>query len=222
MSPQEPAKTISIDVDSNSDGGNPDHGAVSLEAELSAVAEPKAAAVICHPHPLYGGNMYNNVVGGLFDALSAAGVAALRFNFRGVGGSTGSHGDGVGERADIEAAVATMAERHPELPLLLCGYSFGADVSLSVTDPRVSGWFVVAPPLRVIPIEEMAAGQDARPKHIASGTDDDFRPADQIPSATDGWANVSVTPISGANHFFATGMDQVKAAALEAVAAIVG
>ncbi len=207
MSTQGPAETIKVTVDD----------AVTLEAEASTVTQPSAAAVICHPHPLYGGNMYNNVVGGLFDALTSAGVAALRFNFRGVGRSTGSHGDGVGERADIEAAVAAMAERHPDLPLLLCGYSFGADVSLAVTSPRISGWFVVAPPLRVIPVADMAAGPDPRPKHITSGTADDFRPADRLPEATEGWQNLTVTPVPGANHFFTTGMDQVTAAAISFV-----
>lgn len=210
MSTTGPAETITITVDEN----------VAIEAEVSAVPQPTMTAVICHPHPLYGGNMYNNVVGALFDALRAAGVSALRFNFRGVGGSTGAHGDGVGERADIEAAVANMAGRHPDLPLLLCGYSFGADVALAVTDPAISGWFVVAPPLRVIPVADMAAGQDARPKHIASGTADDFRPADEVPAATEGWANVAVTPITGANHFFTTGMDQVTTAALAAAATL--
>ena len=212
MSAQGPAETTPITVDD----------VVTLEAEVSTVTQPTAAAVICHPHPLYGGNMYNNVVGGLFDTLTAAGVTSLRFNFRGVGGSTGTHGDGIAEQADVAAAISVMAERHPGLPLLLCGYSFGADVSLAVTDSRVSGWFVVAPPLRVVSVAEMGAGPDPRPKHITSGTADDFRPADQLPEATEGWANVAVTPIDGANHFFTTGMDQVTAAAVAAAEALTG
>ncbi|MEM7324631.1 MAG: alpha/beta hydrolase [Actinomycetota bacterium] len=212
MGTREPAETIQLTVD----------GDVSIQAELVTPDDPVAAAVICHPHPLYGGNMYNNVVGSLFTALPAAGVSTLRFNFRGVGGSTGSHGDGVGERADVAAAVEAVAGRHPGLPLLLCGYSFGADVALTVTDDRIGGWLVVAPPLRVVSIADMAAGPDPRPKHLVSGTADDFRPASDLAGATDGWANVQITPIDGANHFFMSGLDQVGAAAAATVEALTG
>lgn len=195
---------------------------VNLEAEVLIIDEPKAAAVICHPHPLYGGNMYNNVVGGLFSGLPKAGVTPLRFNFRGVGASTGSHGDGAAEKLDIEAAVKATAAQHPGLPILLCGYSFGADIALSVTDQNISGWFAVAPPLRVIPLEDMAAGQDPRPKHLTSGTADDFRPAGDLPDVIAGWPNHRITPVEGATHFFSTGLDVVTAAALEFAAEIIG
>jgi uncharacterized protein len=109
------------------------------------------AIVICHPHPLRGGDMLNNVVRVLSEAFAAVGFAVLRFNFRGVGRSTGQYAEGIGEQEDAKAAIAWLvtqpgidAER-----LLLAGYSFGARVTLGVasTDPRVCGFIVVAPPL---------------------------------------------------------------------------
>src|SRR5436190_3577840 len=92
-----------------------EHG--QLEAILKEPAAPVAAAVVCHPHPLGGGTMNNNVVYRLAKALHEAGVAVLRFNFRGVGASTGRHDGGAGEEDDTLAALETVAQRHPDLPL---------------------------------------------------------------------------------------------------------
>jgi alpha/beta superfamily hydrolase len=107
--------------------------------------------VICHPHPLRGGDMENNVVRGLAEAFAAAGFAVLRFNFRRVGRSTGHYGDGIGEQEDARAAL-TWLTTQPGLDvdrLFLAGYSFGARVTLGVasTDSRVRGFIVVAPPI---------------------------------------------------------------------------
>lgn len=107
--------------------------------------------VICHPHPLYGGDMENNVVRGMAAAFAAAGFAVLRFNFRGVGRSTGQYGEGIGEQEDAKAAVASLMAQPGVDParLFLAGYSFGARVTLAVAsaDQRVSGFIVVAPPV---------------------------------------------------------------------------
>lgn len=194
---------------------------LSLEAELAVPEAATAAAVVAHPHPLYGGNMNNNVVGRLFSHLPTVGVACLRFNFRGVGGSAGQHGDGADEPADIVAAIDVLAERLPAVPLVIAGYSFGADVSLSVADDRASGWFAVAPPLRIVPVEDMAAGSDPRPKLIISGTADEFRPPEQVRELVVEWPNCTVRAAEGAGHFFTTGMDSVTAAAADFIASFV-
>lgn len=92
-----------------------------------------AGVVLCHPHPLYGGNMHNNVVVTVSRVLAERGIAAFRFNFRGVGSSEGSFDDGVGERDDLQAAIAALAER-PEVDpdrLGVMGYSFGGMVALN-------------------------------------------------------------------------------------------
>jgi len=107
--------------------------------------------VICHPHPLYGGDMQNAVVRGLAEAFAAADFAVLRFNFRGVGQSTGQYGEGVGEQRDASAALDWLTAQAGVDParLFLAGYSFGARVALAAaaTDPRLCGFIAVAPPV---------------------------------------------------------------------------
>jgi alpha/beta superfamily hydrolase len=109
------------------------------------------AIVICHPHPLRGGDMFNSVVTGLAEVFTAAGFVTLRFNFRGVGRSTGQYAEGLGEQEDAKAAMAWLMTQPGINPdrLFLAGYSFGARVALAVapTDCRVGGFVVVAPPV---------------------------------------------------------------------------
>ncbi len=202
-----PAAVESISLDTG-DG-------LSLEGQLSPAdgGAPTAVAVICHPHPLYGGSMHNNVVGRLFRDLPTRGVATVRFNFRGVAGSGGSHGGGQAERADVVAAIDAVAGRHPGLPVVLAGYSFGADVGLSVDDERISGWLAVSPPLRIVDPAAMAAADDPRPKVLVTGTDDDFRPADAATQLTERWPATEVVAAPGVDHFWMNGLDHLTSAA---------
>ncbi|MEM7272931.1 MAG: alpha/beta hydrolase [Actinomycetota bacterium] len=194
---------------------------VTLEAALDDGtedgAEPTVVAVVCHPHPLYGGDMHNPVVRAVAAAVTGAGGVAMRFNFRGVGGSGGQHGEGRAERHDVSAAVTALAARHPEPPLLLAGYSFGGDVSLSVTDDGIAGWLAVAPPMRILPVEELAAGPDARPVRIVAGSADEFRPPDQLRPLVEDWVNLLLTEAAGATHFFMLGLDTVRSVAADLV-----
>lgn len=105
------------------------------ELTLPSVAEPFPGVVICHPHPLHGGDMDNNVVMGVNDALLRCGIATLRFNFRGAGGSHGLHDNGVGEVDDALAALRLLAtaEGVDAARLGLAGYSFGAGVAVRAT-----------------------------------------------------------------------------------------
>src|SRR5688572_23719782 len=103
-------------------------------------AQPRAAAVLCHPHPRGGGTMDNNVVFRTARGLQAAGLAVLRFNFRGVGASEGVH-DGQGpEVNDAKAALDHLQQRFPELPLWGAGFSFGARtiLQLATQDERIA------------------------------------------------------------------------------------
>ena len=161
---------------------------LDLRSERLVPDAPRAAMVVCHPHPLHGGNMYATVTDALFTALPHEGIATLRFNFRGVDGSDGQHDEGIGEQHDVAAAVGALAEAVPGVPLYLGGWSFGADVSACVTDNRIAGWFLVAPPLRVRPLDEMGCGADPRPKRIVTGAQDQFRDPDDARTATSGWA----------------------------------
>lgn len=111
-----------------------------LEALLWRVESPKAAAIVCHPHPLGGGTMHNHVTYRLAQAFRDAGVSALRFNFRGVGRSTGQYDEGRGEVDDAQAALDWLEGQHPGVPLYAAGFSFGSRVALKLAarDGRVA------------------------------------------------------------------------------------
>src|SRR5947207_5468477 len=172
---------------------------LTLEGELCVPDEAWAAAVLAHPHPQFGGSMRSIVIGALFAALPDAGVAALRFNFRGVERSEGSFDDGRGERLDVIAGLDLLHPITEGLPLLLAGWSFGADTSLAVDDSRAAGWFAVAPPLRRP--SELAAARDSRPKLVAGPEHDQFRSPDSPRPSLDGWPNTRTEIIKGADHF---------------------
>ncbi len=174
-----------------------------LEAELLLPAAPWAAVAMCHPHPLYGGDMHYIVVDAVVRALTAAGVAALRFNFRGVGGSEGRHGDGREERLDAAAAVDAVAPFAGDGPLVLAGYSFGAVVALSVSDPRLAGWFAVAPALTNADPDALVAAGDHRPKLVVAPDHDQFTPPAAVAQVTSTWVATTVETLPMADHFLA-------------------
>ena len=182
---------------------------LALEGELSVPDDAWAAAVLAHPHPQFGGNMRSIVPGTLFEALPAAGVAALRFNFRGVEGSKGSYDEGRGERLDVVAAIDALSEIAEGLPLVLAGWSFGADTSLAVGDERVSGWCAIAAPLRVVKLDEMVAALDPRPKLLVVPENDQYRSPESAREVTAEWVNTRVAVVPGADHFFVGRVDRV-------------
>lgn len=180
---------------------------LSLEAEVAVPSVgdstgPVGAVVLAHPHPLHGGSMQSLVTSELFRLLPVAGLAALRFNFRGVGASEGEHGHGVGEIHDVEAAIEAMATLTDARPLVLCGWSFGADVSLTVTDDRLAGWVAIAAPLRFREAADyLAVGDDPRPKLLIVPEHDEFRSPESAAEATEGWTNTRLEVVPGADHF---------------------
>ncbi|MEZ5306239.1 MAG: alpha/beta fold hydrolase [Pyrinomonadaceae bacterium] len=121
-----------------------------LEAILKEPqGEPRGIAVVCHPHPLGGGTMHNKVVFRAASGLLDAGLAVLRFNFRGVGGSTGEHEDGEGERQDVRDVIEFMCDRFPEMDLTLAGFSFGSRYGTEVgaLDKRVNRLISIGTPV---------------------------------------------------------------------------
>src|SRR5260370_36980071 len=117
--------------------------------ERGDIARPPLAAVVCHPHPLFGGAMHNKAVYQVAKTLHRFGLPVLRFNFRGTGLSEGAHDDGRGEQDDVRAALDFLAGEFPGVPLLLAGFSFGAWVGLRVVcaDPRVTALIGLALPV---------------------------------------------------------------------------
>lgn len=175
---------------------------VPLEGELAVPEDPGVAVVLCHPHPLHGGSMRSVVIGALFEGLTGAGVACLRFNFRGVEGSGGEYDAGDSERLDAAAALAHLAgEVPPGTRMHMAGWSFGADVALSVRDDRHAGWFVVAPPLSYA-TDADATGADPRPKLVVLAQHDQFRDPGEVRSEVAGWRNTRAELVGGADHFF--------------------
>jgi alpha/beta superfamily hydrolase len=179
---------------------------VTLEARVAVPASPRAGLVACHPHPLYGGDMDNPVVVRVAEVCGELGFATLRFNFRGVGGSTGTHGEGRAETQDVEAALAHLrGTLGPGRPLALAGYSFGAVVASRVAsaDGGLAALALIAPPLGLTG-EEPFVGLTAFPGPllIAAGSQDDYCPRPALEALAQRLPEGTLTMIEGANHFF--------------------
>jgi alpha/beta superfamily hydrolase len=161
-----------------------------LEADLTTPdGATLGGVVVCHPHPGYGGNRFNNVVDALFTALPAAGFVTLRFDFR------TDDGDGVAERLDVVAAIDALAAR-VDAPLALVGYSFGASVALNVHDDRVVAIVAIAPPLSMLP-----AADPGVPTLVLTPRHDQFGPPDAVVSVIAPWADCEFDAVESADHF---------------------
>lgn len=181
-------------------------GDLTLEAALltPAGAGPWPGVVVCHPHPLYGGDMDNNVVMAICQGLTHAGIAALRFNFRGVGDSEGSHDQGKGEQQDALAALAALrADRRIDGGRTgVAGYSFGAGIALVTAprDPGLKAIGVVAPPTTALGNPALQA--DMRPKMVIAGEQDSAISIVQVRALLEKMVQpVELVVLSGADHF---------------------
>ena len=176
-------------------------GTIDLEA-LADLTPSSKAAVITHPHPLYGGTMHNNVVEALVGAYQQRGFRTLRFNFRGVGRSGGEHGDGDAEQQDVAAALSFVKQDGAE-QIDLAGYSFGAWVNacgLAGFTP-VDRMVMVAPPVKLLDFSPLKA--DPRLRLVVVGSHDDFAPVRELERLLPGWnPEAELRIIDGADHFF--------------------
>lgn len=182
----------------------------TLEAELAhAVGTPRVGVVLCHPHPQYGGTMRSIVISALFEALPEVGAAVLRFNFRGVEASTGTYDEGRGERDDARAALQSLAgSLPPGTPLVLVGWSFGADVALSVLDPAVTAWVAIAPPLHFV-ADLGALAADPRRKLLVLAAHDEIRAPAEVAAEAAAWSAFDIEVVPGASHFFVGRTDRL-------------
>jgi uncharacterized protein len=181
--------------------------------------EPRAA-VVCHPHPLYGGSMRNSVVEAILEAMWSLDIATLRFNFRGVGGSEGEYDDGIGEVADAQSAVRYVTQ----LPgiqrgqAILAGYSFGASAALKAAGkmPEVATVVAVAPPIVTDAIPRME--EMKKRLVVVAGEEDRYCPSAQLEAMRNtllGLMRLKIIP--GADHFFSGQEATVTAALIEAL-----
>jgi alpha/beta superfamily hydrolase len=172
---------------------------------------PRHVALVCHPHPLYGGTMHNKVVFRAAKAALLSGLPTLRFNFRGAGKSAGTFTGGDGEREDVRAALDYLAAHFPGLPVCLVGFSFGSWVGLAVgaTDSRVSTLVGLGLPVNSLNFDFL---RDVRkPKLILQGTRDEFGPVAQVSEFYRSLAEPKqIHWVQGADHFFAGKLDEVQ------------
>ena len=167
--------------------------------------------VITHPHPLYGGDMHNNVVTAIARVYRQKGYTTLRFNFRGVGSSQGSHGNGIGEQEDVRAAVSYLADLSIG-QIDLVGYSFGAWVNAlsTIKIPQLVNMIMISPPLAFINFDSISDLGSLR--LIVTGSRDDIAPPDLIRNSYAEWnAEAQFEVINGADHFYAGYLDKLEA-----------
>lgn len=194
-----------------------DGPAGKLEARLRPHAEPRAAAVVAHPHPLYGGNLDNPPVFHSDRELHRAGFATLRLNFRGVGSSEGVFDDGRGEVEDLAVATRWLRALAPAAPWLLVGYSFGSICALRLAraEPSCAGVVAMGLPLSVYGAGELGASE--APLAVVQGESDEFGLPGEIDKALASIrAPHRLWTVAGANHIFAERARETAAAVVEA------
>ena len=173
--------------------------------DLPPATAPVPGVALCHPHPLHGANMDNNVVVGVGNALLAVGIAVLRFNFRGVGGSQGDFAHGVGEVADAAAALAFLAD-HPGVDpqrIGIAGYSFGAGVALAAARQSRAPGAVALISCPRGHLESLASHDIQTPKLLVAGDRDHVIDAAAFDSLSRGLGEPKeVHLVGGVDHFW--------------------
>jgi alpha/beta superfamily hydrolase len=186
-------------------------------SEAAEDAAPPLAAVVCHPHPLFGGTMHNKVVYQAAKTIHRLGLPVARFNFRGVGRSEGTHDNGIGETSDVLAVMDLLAQKYPGVPLLAAGFSFGSWVGsrAGCSYSRVAELICLGLPV---------SGQDPRdfsylelcdkPKLFVTGEFDRFGPPAQLHTMVEKFPpevrqQTEVKIVRGGDHFFTGHLDEV-------------
>ncbi len=190
-----------------------DGPAGSLEIALTRREDSNAVAIICHPHPLHGGTMHNKVVHTLMRAARDQGASTLRFNFRGVGGSTGEHADGEGEVEDCLAVVRWARDNLPANRLWLMGFSFGGYVAAAAAS-RLPEWparlVLVAPSVERLPFADLLPlGGSAS---VMMGEADEVVASGAVFGLLEGREGIDMERFPGTGHFFHGRLVELKAA----------
>lgn len=171
------------------------------------------AAVVCHPHPLFGGTMHNKVVYQAAKSLNALGLPVLRFNFRGAGMSGGVHDRGRGEGGDVRAALDFLAKEFPGTPMLVAGFSFGSWVGMKVgcRDARVRELIGLGIPVNSTDFSFLRECE--KPKLFVHGSNDEHGNLEKLKSLVPGFAGENrLVIVEDVDHFFAGKLHELGAA----------
>jgi len=196
-----------------------------LEALIEGPAAPRFSALVCHPHPLFGGTMHTHAVYRIARAVRALGGASLRFNFRGVGLSSGVHDHGRGEADDARAALAFLAERHGDAPRLACGFSFGAWMALEAgcSDAGVHGVFCAGLALSLREVASQAVRTCPKPVAVVQAENDELGAPAEVERALDGAAAPRrAAVVKGATHLFTEDLAALEREASAALTWLLG
>jgi alpha/beta superfamily hydrolase len=172
--------------------------------------DEKKGVVVTHPHPLYGGDMYNLVVESIVHVYQMKGFSTLKFNFRGVGGSQGAYDKGLGEQKDVLSALSFLADMGMER-IDLAGYSFGAWVNAHAIqeDTLVEQMIMVSPPVGFMDFKSIGTMNSL--KFVVTGNRDDIAPADMIEKMLPTWnPDACFEVIDGADHFYGGYLNQLE------------
>jgi alpha/beta superfamily hydrolase len=180
-----------------------------LEGLYRELQDPAGVAVVCHPHPLGGGTLHNKVVFRAARGLEAANVATLRFNFRGVGTSAGTHDDGDGEQSDVMAAIDWIVKKHPGKKLFVGGFSFGAWVASRVACELayVDAVFLIGTPVNKYDFNFLKHCE--KPMLLLHGTQDEHGELGKFEKLVPQIRNAESVIVTGADHFFTKQLDAV-------------
>lgn len=179
----------------------------------SAPTVSNIAALVCHPHPLFGGTMHNKVVYQTAKSLDALAIPVLRFNFRGTGLSAGTHDRGKGETGDVQAGIDFLAEHYPGLPLLVAGFSFGSWVGLRAgcKDERVTDLIGLGIPVNNTDFSFLVNCQ--KPKLFVHGSNDEFGNIDRARSFVESLPGENrLVEVKDVDHFFAGKLNELDSA----------
>jgi alpha/beta superfamily hydrolase len=200
-------------------------GELTLEGMLARPdgPGPHRAAVVCHPHPLYGGSMYNNVVDAMLEALHARGCATLRFNFRGVGRSEGEFDNGHGEADDAAAVIRFLTAQGGVRRdgAVIAGYSFGAMVAVRAarSQPEIGAIVAVALPIGMV--EPAVLASIRKPILLLAGDHDSYCPANHLSALAERLGTLAqLKIIAEADHFFSGHEEEVTVALKDALAKV--
>ncbi len=180
---------------------------IKLEAEyfISKTNINNPIVLICHPHPQYGGNMYNNVVSGVFNMLNKNEISCLRFNFRAVGRSTGNHSDGTGELDDVKACIDFLINEKNHDKLIICGYSYGAAIGCSAINysDKVISYISISFPWDFVGSKYRKLSQSNKPKLFIQGDQDTVARFDRFEENFKYYMAPKIRKIiMGADHFY--------------------